>query len=310
MKKLLPLCGLLALCSCALAQWTPVFQDDFSGDLSHWYQHWGSWSISNGELIANYGISCGTPSCSQADLVADVEMPENHWRASLDFTRQRDVSHTTYYQALGCFCMWQDADHRLKFSVGGSGWSSWGGPQTEVSWSVGCRNGGWQGLASGTATLDWVPEEWHTAMLEYDNGVYSLFFDGQFLASYEDTYLYGAGTIGLHTYGTKRWDNFILEEAGQVAAASPVETAFELATPYPNPFNPSTRIRYTLAHTMEARLSVHNLRGREVAVLAEGLQESGAHELAFEASQLPSGVYFFRLQGDGVQQIRKMILAR
>ena len=311
MKKLLLLCSLLVLRTGAFTACETVFQDDFSSGLSHWDQHWGSWSLSNGELIANYGISCGTPSCSQADLVLnDVTMPDNHWRASIDFIRHRDATHAHYYQAFGSFCMWQDANTRLTFGVGGGGWSDWGGVQDEVHWSVGCRNGGWQGIVSGTVPINWIPEIWHTATLEYLDGTYNLYFDGQYLGSYEDTYLYGEGTIGLHTYGTKRWDNFVLEECAEVAEASPVQEDFELLAPYPNPFNPSTHVSYTLDRSMDVRLSVHDLQGREVALLEDGLQSTGTHDYSFNATGLTSGVYFLRLQAEGMQQVHKLVLAR
>ena len=71
--------------------------------------------------------------------------------------------------------------------------------------------------------------------------------------------------------------------------------SFALMPNYPNPFNPSTTIRYRLPNAAEMRLTVHNVLGQEVAVLAEGRQVVGEHEVTWNASGIASGVYFVRL---------------
>jgi hypothetical protein len=68
---------------------------------------------------------------------------------------------------------------------------------------------------------------------------------------------------------------------------------------YPNPFNPTTGIRFQIPGVSEVRLSVYDLLGREVAVLVNGRMGAGAHEVTFDGSALPSGVYFYRLQVRG-----------
>ncbi len=70
---------------------------------------------------------------------------------------------------------------------------------------------------------------------------------------------------------------------------TPTET--ELVGSYPNPFNPSTVVRYSLKETSEVRLSVYNLLGRLVAELVSGVQNEGRHEAVFDGGHLPSGVY-------------------
>ncbi len=83
----------------------------------------------------------------------------------------------------------------------------------------------------------------------------------------------------------------------------------------PNPFNPRTELSYTLPRDALVRLAVHDARGREVAVLAEGPRPAGAHRLDWDGRdrqgrELPSGVYFLRLTADGRDRVRKMVLAR
>jgi hypothetical protein len=85
---------------------------------------------------------------------------------------------------------------------------------------------------------------------------------------------------------------------------------FLLHQNYPNPFNPSTTIRYGLPQRSNVTLAVYNTLGQQVTVLQNGEQEAGYHEVKFEASNLPSGVYFYRLQAGGFVQSRKFMLVR
>ena len=65
---------------------------------------------------------------------------------------------------------------------------------------------------------------------------------------------------------------------------------------YPNPFNPSTTISFELTAPDFIRLSVYSMLGQPVAVLTEGQYSAGWHNIAFDADQLPSGMYYYRLE--------------
>ena len=84
--------------------------------------------------------------------------------------------------------------------------------------------------------------------------------------------------------------------------------SFVLEQNYPNPFNPSTNIRFSIPKSSFVKLAVYNLIGEEVAVLINGNLNPGYHDVNFNASGLPSGVYFCRLQNEGSQSIIKMLL--
>jgi hypothetical protein len=70
----------------------------------------------------------------------------------------------------------------------------------------------------------------------------------------------------------------------------------ELSQNFPNPFNPTTTIAFRLQQTSPVRLSVHDVLGREVAVLVNGVQPAGVHQVQLDASDLASGMYLYRLQ--------------
>jgi hypothetical protein len=86
--------------------------------------------------------------------------------------------------------------------------------------------------------------------------------------------------------------------------------AFALKQNYPNPFNPSTNISYTLTNSGKVRLSVYDLLGREVAVLANEIQTAGQHQVTFSANGLSSGVYFYKLQATNGVITKKMLLMK
>lgn len=86
--------------------------------------------------------------------------------------------------------------------------------------------------------------------------------------------------------------------------------AFALEQNFPNPFNPATDIRFALPVASDVRLTVFNVLGQETAVLAEGLHTAGIHTVTFDASLLPAGVYFYRLEAGSFSDIRKMLLLK
>jgi parallel beta-helix repeat protein len=78
----------------------------------------------------------------------------------------------------------------------------------------------------------------------------------------------------------------------------------------PNPFNPATRVRYSLSTAGLAQLSIYDVSGRIVETLVDAVQPAGEHVVEWNADAFPSGIYFCRLEAAGVTQTRKLVLLK
>jgi type IX secretion system substrate protein len=118
----------------------------------------------------------------------------------------------------------------------------------------------------------------------------------------------------LNSEGKTRGESNSLSEGSFVKregkALAPKPTEFYLEQNYPNPFNPLTVLSYNLPQPSHAILTVFNTLGQEVKRLADGLQDKGYKSVSFDASGLPSGVYFYRLQAGNFTDVKKMIFIR
>jgi len=85
---------------------------------------------------------------------------------------------------------------------------------------------------------------------------------------------------------------------------------FTLMQNYPNPFNPATTIRFTLPAKTDIVITVYNSIGEKVAEVFKGEMEEGYHEVKFGASNLPSGVYFYRFESKQFVDVKKMVLTK
>ena len=108
--------------------------------------------------------------------------------------------------------------------------------------------------------------------------------------------------------GTLTRRSSITNVSNQSSPDLPVQ--FVLHGNYPNPFSEQTTISYSLPATTPVHLSVYDLLGREVVVLIDAIQQGGKHQVGFEASTLPSGMYIYRLETSTGIQTGKMMLKR
>jgi len=95
-----------------------------------------------------------------------------------------------------------------------------------------------------------------------------------------------------------------------ISDEAPIATRFELGQNYPNPFNPTTHIRFNIPETANAKLTVFNVMGEEVATLVNGVMQSGGHTVSWNAANMPTGVYFYQLQSGNFSQTKKLLLVK
>jgi hypothetical protein len=105
----------------------------------------------------------------------------------------------------------------------------------------------------------------------------------------------------------------IIKSGGPASADNPptsVPSEYVLEQNFPNPFNPSTTIRYGLPLAAVVQLTVFNTLGQKVATLVQKEQDAGYHEVKFEPAGLSSGLYFYRIQAGDFVRTRKLIFVR
>jgi len=117
--------------------------------------------------------------------------------------------------------------------------------------------------------------------------------------------------IDISSNGFPLWrDTISLVVTGVEGTEISLPTHYALEQNFPNPFNPSTTIRYALPSRSHVTLTVFNTLGQQVSTLVQGEQEAGYHEAVFDASGLSSGVYLYRLTAGSFVETRKLVLVR
>lgn len=136
----------------------------------------------------------------------------------------------------------------------------------------------------------------------------SFYFDG---SAWQDLYYYDFGTIDWN--GTA---NFCIKALTTTYTKNTeifetnISTSFVLAQNYPNPFNPRTTLEFHIPTGEFVTLKIYNLVGEEVATLVSGQLSAGSHTFEFNASNLPSGVYLYRLQAGSYTAAKKMVVIK
>ena len=89
-----------------------------------------------------------------------------------------------------------------------------------------------------------------------------------------------------------------------------IPTEFVLEQNYPNLFNPSTTIRFAIPSQQMVKLTIFNVLGQQVATLVNEKLTPGEYSFSFDASNLVSGMYFYRIEAGSFQEIRRMMLLK
>jgi len=116
-------------------------------------------------------------------------------------------------------------------------------------------------------------------------------------------------------YFTGSYGNILITDNGGSVNITPLTTAsvptdFSLGQNYPNPFNPETKIRFDLAKTGMVRLSIFDITGREIKTILNETKNAGSYEVSFFGGDLPSGVYFYKLNTGNFSKTKRMVLLK
>lgn len=166
--------------------------------------------------------------------------------------------------------------------------------------------------------VDAVTLQWST------DATFSSAVDSMVVIDTTSTYIQGLNTNRQYYWRLKGWNNmgsspwtevrsFItgtLTSSENADKNSDLPASFQLLPNYPNPFNPSTRIQFEVPSTSPVRIEVFDILGRSIRVLADGLYSAGTHSLEFDARDLPSGLYVYRLSTPNAVQSRTMQLLK
>jgi hypothetical protein len=117
---------------------------------------------------------------------------------------------------------------------------------------------------------------------------------------------FSPGSATMWTVGT--WKDESMTTSVNQNKSTP--SKFELLQNYPNPFNPSTTIKYQIPQAGMVTIKVYNILGQEVATLVNEMKNSGSYEVNFNANNLASGTYVYRLQAGAFVQTKKMLLLK
>ena len=89
-----------------------------------------------------------------------------------------------------------------------------------------------------------------------------------------------------------------------------IPTSFSLGQSYPNPFNPQTTITFSVPSAGDVRIDVFDILGRQITTLVDEVVSPGTFQATFDAGDLPSGTYFYRMQAGDFKEVRSMILVK
>jgi hypothetical protein len=125
----------------------------------------------------------------------------------------------------------------------------------------------------------------------------------------------GPGTYrvnaGFKNPNPRRWDSVMVDVGIANVSENPVNpTVFKLYDNYPNPFNPSTIIKYSLPEASFTSIKIYDVVGNQVVVLINEIKSAGTHQVLFNAEGLSSGIYYYTIQSGSFSETKKMVLLK
>jgi len=172
-------------------------------------------------------------------------------------------------------------------------------------------------------TLSWntsVNAETYRLQLSKDSMFTSIYFDDSVLTATSkqitdlDAFTKYYWRVGAkNKNGASNWSdvwNFKTGKITSVNSKDDVTSIFALSANYPNPFNPTTTISYSIPKTSFISLKIYDILGREIATLVDEEKQFGNYEVKFDGNNFTNGIYFYRMQVDNFSETKKFILLK
>ena len=251
--------------------------ENFETGIGDWAVDKGTWEI--GEPTAGPDSSFSPPNCAATRLNGNYAEPVDSRLISPPFVVANQNPALRFW-------------HWYNFSNGDTG-------QVQIK----VNNGNWQPISS--------------QFVSTSSGAWTNFFIS--LSAYADStvqiaYYFHSQRIGSFANVSTGWYIDSIQVDVMVGideiVVDNIPSIFELKQNYPNPFNPSTTIEFDLPKTSHVALKVFNILGEEVATLVSDRLSAGSYSYNWDASNLASGVYLYRLQADDYVETRKMVLMK
>ncbi len=188
-----------------------------------------------------------------------------------------------------------------------------GGPLAAGGTNIAASDGA---LTPGDGLRSEAGELTHVQPMSPSNGIVTFNFTYTAPSSASNQTLYANGnSVNLNGFNTGDQWNFAPNKTVVIQAVTGIADVnivsnYKLEQNYPNPFNPSTKISFELPQSENVKLVVYNSLGQEVNTLVNEFMTNGNHVINFNASNLVSGVYYYRITTPHFNEIRKMILIK
>ncbi len=255
--------------------------------------------IGQGDVRDSITIAIPIQSPDQVDraLGAGVTVSSND-TVAFSFSSSNNIvdgNNFSRWQATANASQWVKLDLGISYSINQIV-IRWGNKAYAKQYSVQASNNdsGWQVLTSvlgGTGGTNYV----ETLSGLHGSGRYVYF-----LLQAQGNGAYSISEISI--YGTVF--------TGVESAMSELPTTYSLSQNFPNPFNPSTTINFSLIKASDVKLTIFNVLGQKVATLVDNRMNAGAYSVQFNAKDLSSGVYFYRIEAGDFKSNKKMLLLK
>lgn len=193
----------------------------------------------------------------------------------------------------------------LLYPIGGENFQV--GQVVEIQWEIAIYHGScnWDLYFSSDGGFTWeiVAQDLPETELTYNWTIQSLPTDSGRIKVTQDN-------VTWHANYSDSSENFTISISTGIKHSKSLNENFMLYPAFPNPFNPSATIEYSISESGNVKLTVFNSLGEKVTALVNNFEEAGKHKVKFDATELSSGIYYYRIDARDRTAAKKMILIK